>query len=246
MVDSPENRSEPLPEFAADYNRLAKLREYDFAPASILDIGASSGVWSGTCSMIFPEAEYFLIEPQIYPKEYAPVFGIKRRWIRQAVGSREEAIELLVPEMAEQSHYNAHVLTPPVGSLRASAPTRKIMVSQTTVDHLLESGEIRPPQLVKLDVQGYELEVMRGASRLWESAKVFFVETSLYRYWEKAPLLSEVVGFFAQYGFQFYDFATENRMGPGLLSQLDIIFISEKCQMARVMDESRLKRPLWV
>jgi FkbM family methyltransferase len=245
MNDKAQVLSTPYPDFAADYNRLKKLREYDFAPASILDVGASNGVWSGTCSMIFPEAKYFLVEPQIYPWEYSPVAGVSRHWIRKAVGSREDIVELTVPEIGNKSQYNAHVLPPPVGSLRASAPAQKIVTPQTTINHLLKTGEIQPPQLVKLDVQGYELEVLRGASELWQSAKVFFVETSLYRYWQKAPLLSEVVAYFAQYGFQFYDFSTENRVGPELLSQLDIIFVSEKCRTNRLMDDSRLSRPFW-
>jgi len=86
-----------LPEFATDYKRLEKLREYDFAPTSILDVGASGGVWSGTCSMIFPEAEYFLIEPLIYPEEYWPVPGVNHHWIRKTVGSRNDNVEMIVP-----------------------------------------------------------------------------------------------------------------------------------------------------
>ena len=62
----------------------------------ILDVGASGGVWSGTCSMIFPEAEYFLIEPLIYPEEYWPVPGVNHHWIRKTVGSRNDNVEMIV------------------------------------------------------------------------------------------------------------------------------------------------------
>jgi FkbM family methyltransferase len=215
---------EPVPEFALDHKRLQTLREYGFVPTSVLDIGASNGVWSGTCAMIFPEADYFLVEPQQYPREYAPVPGIKRHWIRQAVGAKEETVELIVPARGKQSRFNAHVLPRRPGSL--PRPTlEQIPVPQTTVDRLLETGVILPPQLVKVDVQGYELEVLRGGTRLWETAKVFFVETSIYRYWDKAPLLADVVAFFAERGFHVYDFSTECRMPRELLSQVDLIFV---------------------
>lgn len=239
------NPTEVVPEYAVDYKRLQKLREYGFSPTSILDIGASTGVWTATCSMVFPEADYFLIEPLVYPEEYSPVPGIKRHWIRQAVGSKEDAVELIVPDRGEQSLYNAHVLPPPAGSLRARSPHDKLSVRQTTVDCLLETGAIQPPQLIKLDVQGYELEVLHGARRLWDTAKVFFIETSIYRYWQGAPLLSDIVAFFAQHGFQFYDFSTEFRTGPDLLSQLDIIFVDERCQMFRLMDLTTNSKPKW-
>jgi FkbM family methyltransferase len=233
---------EPVPEFALDYRRLQTLRGYDFLPTAVLDIGASNGVWSGTCSLVYPEAEYFLIEPQTYPIEYAPVPGYKRHFIHQAVGAEEKDVQLIVPEN-KHAKFNAHVLPPPAGSESWHPIREQVSLKQTTIDRLLESGLIRPPQLVKVDVQGYELEVLRGAERLWESAKVFFVETSLYRYWDKAPLLAEVVAFFAARGFQVYDFSTECRMPGVLLAQVDVIFVSEKCQMFRLMDE--VSKPKW-
>jgi FkbM family methyltransferase len=233
---------EPVPEFALDHRRLATLRSYDFAPTHVLDIGASNGVWSGTCSMIFPEAEYFLVEPQTYPKDYWPVPTARRHWIRQAVGAQPGNVELIVPE-GKHSKFNAHVLPPPVGSESWHPILEQVPVTQTTVDRLLEAGTIAPPQLVKVDVQGYELEVLRGATKLWDSARVFFVETSLYRYWDKAPLLAEVVAFFAERKFQVYDFSTECRMPGELLAQIDIIFVSEACKMFYLMDE--VSKPKW-
>src|SRR5260370_33318095 len=144
---------EPVREFALDHKRLQTVREYGFGPTSVLDIGASNGVWSGTCAMIFPEADYFLVEPQQYPREYAPVPGIKRHWIRQAVGAKEETAELIVPARGKQSQFNAHVLPRRPGS----AP-RPILeqrpVPQTPVDRLLEIGVTPPPQLVTVDGPG--------------------------------------------------------------------------------------------
>jgi hypothetical protein len=130
-----------------------------------------------------------------------------------------------VPEFAlDHKRLQTHVLPRRPGSL--PRPTlEQIPVPQTTVDRLLETGVILAPQLVKVDVQGYELEVLLGGTRLWETAKVFFVETSIYRYWDKAPLLADVVAFFAERGFHVYDFSTECRMPRELLSQVDLIFV---------------------
>ncbi len=233
-----------LPEFELVYEKLKRLRDSGFAPSVVLDIGASSGVWSGTCSRLFPEADYFLVEPQTYP-EYAPLGDAKHHWIRSAVGAREDIIELTIPGSGRQSKFSAHVFPPPQGSTRAHTPAIKISLPQTTIDRLLELGKIQPPQLVKLDVQGYELEVLRGASRLWDSAKVFFIETSLYRYWEGAPVIADVVSFFREHGFHFFDFAAEHRVGPAVLSQFDVIFVSGRSETNRLMDPEGLKKPFW-
>jgi len=231
---------EIVPEFAMDYQRLSELRRYRFSPRSVLDIGASNGVWTATCAAVFPEAEYFLIEPQVYPTPHPIPSGVHHHWIRQAVGKEDAAVDLTVPK-GKDSLYRAHIFS------RRGRPTpdaAHLRVPQTTVDRLLETGAIAPPQLVKLDVQGYELEVMAGATKVWDSAKVFIVEASLYPFWKGCPVVSEVVGFFAKRGFQLYDLSTECREPTsGLLSQIDLIFIHESCEMPRLMDG--VSSPLW-
>jgi FkbM family methyltransferase len=230
---------EIVPEFAQDPRRLQDLRRHGFVPKVVLDVGASNGVWSATCASVFPEADYFLVEPQAYPRLYPIPAGMRQHWIHQAVGKEDAEVELTLPA-GENSLYRGHIFA----RRRPHAESSHLRVSQTTVDRLLETGAIAPPQLVKLDVQGYELEVMAGGMKLWESARVFIVETSLYSYWKGCPIVSEIVAYFAARGFQLYDLSSEYRDGAsGLLSQVDLILIHESCEMTRLMDGSGL--PLW-
>jgi FkbM family methyltransferase len=228
------------PEYVPDYQRLQELSRRRFAPTSVLDVGASTGVWTTTCAAVFPNAEYFLIEPQVYPDWRQIPEGLRHSWIREAVGKEEREVELIVPE-GKHSLFNAHIFT---RHLSQNPEAARLQVPQTTVDRLLETGAISPPQLVKLDVQGYELEVMAGATKIWESARVFFVEASLYRYWEGGPVLSELIASFAARGFQPYEFSTEHREPTsGLLSQVDLIFVHESCEVTRLMDG--VSWPFW-
>jgi FkbM family methyltransferase len=221
-----------------DHQRLEQLRRHRFAPKAVLDVGASNGVWSATCALVFPEAEYFLVEPQVYPQFFSIPSGVRHHRIHKAVGREEMEVVLTVPA-GEGSLYRAHIFAP----RKKHSESSQLRVPLTTVDRLLETGVILPPQLVKLDVQGYELEVMAGATKLWESTKVFIVETSLYPYWAGCPIVSEVVGYFAKRGFQLYDLSTECRDPvSGMLAQVDLIFVHGSCEMPRLMDDNS---PLW-
>jgi FkbM family methyltransferase len=46
----------------------------------------------------------------------------------------------------------------------ASAPERRERVQVATLDRLLEQGKLEPPDLIKIDTEGSELSVLRGAA----------------------------------------------------------------------------------
>jgi FkbM family methyltransferase len=82
--------------------------------------------------------------------------------------------------------------------------------------------------LLKVDAQGYELEILRGARRALETAAAILLEISIIGINEGAPLLDEVIPFMKQRGFVAYDiFEIHRRPLDGALNQVDIIFVRE-------------------
>lgn len=61
------------------------------------------------------------------------------------------------------------------------------------------------PALLKLDVQGFEIQALKGAHRVLKSVEVVILESSVVEYNAGAPLTAELLGFVDSLGFQVLD-----------------------------------------
>jgi hypothetical protein len=77
-------------------------------------------------------------------------------------------------------------------------------------------------------VQGYELEVLRGATETLRACEAVMSEVSLFRYTPDTPLADEVIGFLRDRGFVLYDVAgVLRRPLDDALGQMDLVFVKE-------------------
>jgi hypothetical protein len=77
-----------------------------------------------------------------------------------------------------------------------------------------------------MDVQGFELEVLKGASETLRRTEVILSEISLIPYNAGAPLMHEVVGYLADREFLPFDICGGwRRESDGALAQTDLIFV---------------------
>ena len=70
---------------------------------------------------------------------------------------------------------------------------------------------LQGPLLLKLDVQGFELEVLRGSRIALDAAEFVLLEVSTLNYNRGAPLVAEVLDFMNQRGFVLFDIADLSR-----------------------------------
>jgi hypothetical protein len=84
------------------------------------------------------------------------------------------------------------------------------------------------PNICKIDVQGFEIEVLKGAKKILGKTDIFILEASLFRFSPNQPLLHEIIDFMVKQGYVIYDFAGfANRPLDKALGQLDICFVLE-------------------
>jgi len=86
-------------------------------------------------------------------------------------------------------------------------------VSVHSLDDLRKEGKIEPFDFMKLNVQGAELEILRGAGSLLPQVVGLQLEASFYQIYDGAPYFSDIDFFLRQYGFYLFDILAPNSVG---------------------------------
>jgi len=102
---------------------------------------------------------------------------------------------------------------------------KPIQMPMSTLDSLLEPEKLVTPLLLKLDVQGFELGVLRGGRAVLGKAELALIELATIPYNEGAPLFAEVIAFMDQAGYVVFDFGGQfRRETDQALFQIDVLF----------------------
>jgi FkbM family methyltransferase len=102
---------------------------------------------------------------------------------------------------------------------------KAIEVPMERLDRLLAGKNVGDQALIKLDVQGYELEVLRGAGDILRLAEVMILEVAIIPFNDGAPLFAEVVQFMENAGYVAYEFCGGARRTDLALFQIDVFFV---------------------
>jgi hypothetical protein len=97
-----------------------------------------------------------------------------------------------------------------------------------TLDDLVAEHGTAGPYVLKVDVEGAELEVLEGAAGVLRESELVLLEVSLFQLVPGAPQLHDVVAWMHEHGFvvgALYN--GHNRPLDGQLAQIDIAFVQE-------------------
>lgn len=208
---------------ADHYVRLLRWRDQGFHPRVIYDIGAHAGQWSEMCQAVFAPVESVLFEPQPTLFERAKACqppGSQWRVLPVALGDAERTERMHVTENDAASS-----LLLPAGDGSDALGTRSIRqteVSLQTLDDVVARQQLPLPNLVKLDVQGYEGRVIAGGRNVIAQAEAVIVEVSLHVIYQDQVLLPEIVAVLAEMGFQIEDLNETCREWTGKVWQVDL------------------------
>ena len=84
-------------------------------------------------------------------------------------------------------------------------------------------GSIGARALLKADVQGYELEVLKGAPLTFRRLRWIYLELSFVQLYEGQPLAAALISYLADHGFHIDDVVHVTRSG-GRAVQADLLF----------------------
>ena len=198
---------------------LQGLHARGFRPEHIVDVGASVGSWSILALAHWPTARYSLFEPLV---EHTELLEKLRQgcpnvsWFPYALGSQKGELSLSIyPDQLDAA------------SLAYAGPgSRRIPVE--TLDGLVAAGQIPPAELLKIDVQGFEREVLRGGGQFLQGVAVAIIETYFFHFAPGMTLFHELVAIMHGHGFRVYEVIDPiARPCDGAVAQCDICFVRE-------------------
>ena len=196
----------------------------DNPPKVIYDIGAFSGTWTLLAKAIFPNSEVHAFEPLAslasdFSERTGHVAGVYRHPV--AIGSTRGRLPLqlanaldcssLLKIGAEQTR-QFHV---------TSAGTE--MVDVERLDEYVGRNGLPLPNLIKLDVQGFELEALRGADECLKAAYAVISEVSFIELYQGQCLFGDIVEFLKDRKFLTRAFSVATSLGRPLI-QTDVLF----------------------
>jgi FkbM family methyltransferase len=199
---------------------LRRLQQQGLAPTTILDVGAHKAEWSRDAHKVFPGAKFILIEPQVEMLPYLKAFCSESKGSRwELVGAGPSECEMVLNVWQDHLPGSSLLALP---DDTASHSERHVPI--ITIDSLLHA-ESEIPQLVKLDIQGFELAALAGATKLFGVTQCFILEVSLFVSTPNRPLLADVVSFMNQRNYKVYDIpGFLRRPNDNALGEVDLAF----------------------
>jgi len=204
---------------------LLQAKRVGFVPETVIDVGAAFGSFSRECHDVFSNARYLLLEPL---EEYRPLLERltqampTAQYMLAAAAARSGEIEINVhPDLVGSSLYREVEKGTDVNGVARA-------VSATTIDSAVNDCGARGPFLLKVDVQGAELDVLHGAEKSLADCEYVILEVSFFKFFQGGPECVDVVAYMKERGFVPYDIiGLQYRPLDRALSQADIAFVKE-------------------
>jgi FkbM family methyltransferase len=211
---------------AAAVEHTSLLRGLDIA--TCVDIGANIGQFSLLIRGLFPTAQIFAFEPLKEPSQkYAHVMrGDERtRLFTMAVAPAREVRHMHVSARPDSSS-----LLPITDSQIQFAPGTEAVgtevVTAGPLDSALQATDIVGPALLKLDVQGYELEALKGCRPLLGQFQYVYAELSFQTLYGGQALAHEIIAWLATEKFHLAGIQNPSYDKSGNILQADFLFLA--------------------
>jgi FkbM family methyltransferase len=210
---------------AASTEHEALLRSLDCR--TIVDIGANRGQFAVVAHTLIPDAKIISFEPLTQPaRKFREVFnGNKQIRLHQLaigpercaadihVSGRDDSSSLLpITELQDQFHPGT-----------AEAGVEKVQVERLA--GVLSPDGIVAPALLKLDVQGYELETLKGCLDLLPCFTCVYAECSFVEFYRGQAFADQVIAFLRDAGFVLAGIYDLSHDKDGRALQGDFFFI---------------------
>ncbi|WP_223033942.1 FkbM family methyltransferase [Hanstruepera marina] len=210
-------------------NLLASLfinvKEMGFLPKHIVDVGANHGTWTRETLKYFPNAYYTLIEPQKWLQtSFQDLLDANEKISVKAVGLGAQKGNFLFTLVNRDDSCSFRYTEEEANE----KGFKQIQIPVETLNNIVSENEDIPlPDIVKIDAEGLDIEVLKGADKLFGKTEIFMVEASVNcKIFENSVL--RMINFMDRNGYTLFDITDLNKpFKPYVLWLVELVFIKK-------------------
>lgn len=165
----------------------------------IFDVGANIGKFSSNLNRFFPDSQFYCFEPigSTFARLEQNLSKSNFNLIRKALGEKNESITI---KINDEHRSDINSLLPKNQPFESD---KMETLEVITLDSFLKNDQISQVDFLKIDTEGFDLLVLKGARENLESGKIKFiyVECGLDFSNEYHVHLSEFIKFLSEFNY---------------------------------------------
>ena len=206
------------------FNFYNTLKQFNFYPKHIVDIGANHGTWTREALQHFPEAYYTLLEPQHWLKaSFQDILEVnpKVQFYPVGAGEQEGAFQFTIVDRDDSCSFRY------TKEEAKAAGFEQIEISVVTLNKLLSNTELPIPDIIKIDAEGLDIEVLKGASNFFGKTEIFMVEAGVVNKLFDNSFL-KLINFMDSNGYRLFEITDLNRpFKSQVLWLVELVFVKK-------------------
>jgi len=175
-------------------------------PDVILDCGANVGQMAAGFRQLYPQADIYSFEPvkAVFEKLRGRAHALHVHPVHKAVGDRDGRVRMNLTTSPEANSLLAYQEGNPCAKWTGVIGQEEVEVC--TLDRWCAEQGISSERvdILKLDVQGAELQALYGARKLLERTRLVYVEVSFVPIYKDCPLFGDIESFMKECGYRRY------------------------------------------
>jgi FkbM family methyltransferase len=207
---------------------------------TIIDVGAYLGETAEWFSVLFPNATVWAVEP--FPDSFAELALTSNPRIKPfnfAVTNFDGQVQLhfnaiphtngIYPINSESSDSLSIVQAGVDTNKHANSTVGDLTVNARSLNSFVAEQNIQKIDLLKIDVQGAEVDVLDGSRQILDRVGVVLIEISLYDYYEKSSSIGDVESFLSPHGFSLWSVTDiSNNPMNGRTDWVELLYVNSK------------------
>lgn len=180
-------------------NYLSYIKKnFNFEPKVIYDIGSCVLHWAKEAQNVWPNAKLYLFEAMDAVENLYKKFNYE---YHLGVLSDKEKNIIFYESIISPGGNSYYKENSWATDIHYGKNSEKLVKTQT-VDNIVSNRNFLPPDLVKIDVQGCELDILRGMTNTLINCKHLIVELQHSQYNTGAPLAEKSIPVIESLGFK--------------------------------------------